>query len=173
MWRSLYSCPDVVFVRKPLGEIGAISDDGRFQTIEKQICWRDPDIPAALGISVDTATQVTNRDTCSNGSGDDTVSSRDLECPCSAASSSSRGANSKDPENCTSQSSLDARVTWMISVRAGVQARFLTFSDFLNSGEEYERRVSEVPFQILQNVAHHRESGTTFGKYNSAECLLC
>lgn len=161
MWRSLYSCPDVVFVRKPFDALGRIDEEGRSQDRESRIGWRDPNIPAVLITAGDGPTQDSTRNECGNviERPDGVAASADSECHFGGTMNSSRGMCSGVSKECFPQSESDARMTWMVSVRAGVQARYLTFSDFSNSSEEYERRVSEVPFQILQNVAHHRESG--------------
>lgn len=50
-----------------------------------------------------------------------------------------------------------------MSTTAGIPLRLLAPMDFSSDPSDFERRVAEVPFQVLRNVARHKEQGETEG----------
>lgn len=55
--------------------------------------------------------------------------------------------------------SLEQERCWLLSTTAGIPLRLLAPMDFSSDSADFERRVAEVPFQVLRNVARHKEEG--------------
>ena len=99
-----------------------------------RLSWRDPAIPPDLTPVLSTPS--------------DGDKEKDADAETTPAADGPEVGGSSEQERC-----------WLLSTSPGIPLRLLTAMDFSSDKADFERQIVEVPFQVLQNVARHKEHG--------------
>lgn len=143
LWRSLYRSHDAFFTPASAYTVdfggadseGAPAAGGPAEDRAAPcLPWRNPQIPPDLPVVVPRTPSV-----------EDSTRAAEEE-PHTAAPRSLPAASPQ--EKC-----------WLVSTSAGVPLRLLMPMDFSSDRRDFERRVAEVPFRVLRNIARHKEHG--------------
>lgn len=149
LWRSLYCCHDVDFTlfpalttqqhSQPAAPAKAHANHARLVT------WRDPAVPPdLLGVpsTIYCNSERINEVATWNTAGE----------PSATPAESAAATVAPD-------ASLEQQKQWLLAACAEVPVRLLTATDLTSDRLDYERRVKDIPFQILRNISCHKENG--------------
>lgn len=126
-----------------------------------RLSWRDPTVPPFLAV-----TRVLSFNE-SKAAGHTFVAAADAAADAAVDDAvAAAGLGNEDKEEGEIRSCTQQERAWLLSVSPVIPLRMLALMDFCCDKKEFERRVNEMPFQVLRNIAKHREEGEAFVVFN-------
>ncbi|CDI85410.1 hypothetical protein, conserved [Eimeria praecox] len=176
LWRSLYRCPDVHFTTlssyspqqqrppaaaatedaEPAAAAAAATAAAAAKSSKKTpLPWRDPAIPPDLPVVsvVSSSPFERPREAAAGDTG------QVLALPADAAAAAATATAAAAADACREQQRQWLLTTCNTPGPSAVPLLLLTEVDAAADKTDLERRAAEIPFQILRNIASHKEHG--------------
>ncbi|XP_026194249.1 uncharacterized protein LOC34624657 [Cyclospora cayetanensis] len=160
LWRSLYRSPEVFFTdaascglhQVPPSRVSSTPSGADQERVEdRRLDWRDPAIPPELPVAPSVP--------CRLAELSNQAATTAHEAEAHASKGSRLLGSSCTTVEAAGDPSLEQQRRWLLVASGGIALRLLTAMDMSNDRNEFEHRVSEVHFQVLRNVARHKEHG--------------